>query len=285
MKPMFFFRGSFSFALTLFTAIGVSATKKLVITGSSTVAPLVSEIAKSFEKKHPQTRVEVQTGGSTRGLIEARQGVNDIGMISRNLKNNEKNLEQYTLAKDGIAIIVNAQNPIESLSKAQIKGIFQKSTNSWKDVGGLPSPITVIHKAEGRSTLELFLNFYQLKNNQIKPDIIIGDNEQGIKSIANNPNAIGYVSIGTAEYHIKQKVPIKMLPMNGVRASTESLRQGIYPLSRNLNLIIQRSPSKRSEKRSENISENLKDHFIQFATSKDVHALIQQQGFIPYKKN
>jgi phosphate transport system substrate-binding protein len=68
---------------------GGTTRNKIVITGSSTVAPLVAEIAKQFEAKHPDIRVDVQTGGSSRGLTDARQGLADIGMVSRALTDKE----------------------------------------------------------------------------------------------------------------------------------------------------------------------------------------------------
>ena len=69
-----------------------------------------------------------------------------------------------------------------------------------ESLGGHDAPITVVNKAEGRSTLELFTNYFKLMNSDIKAHVVIGDNEQGIKTVAGNPNSIGYVSIGTAEF-------------------------------------------------------------------------------------
>ena len=83
---------------------------KLLVTGSSTVAPLVSEIAKRFEELHPGVRVDVQTGGSGKGIADARVGVADIGMASRALEDDESDLVAHKIAADGVGLIVHETN-------------------------------------------------------------------------------------------------------------------------------------------------------------------------------
>lgn len=242
---------------------------KLVLTGSSTVAPLALEIAKRFEKENHGMRVDVQTGGSSRGINDARKGLADIGMVSRALNPEESDLTPYTIAMDGIGMIVHKSNPVQKLSDEQIKKIYTGAIENWKDVGGMDSPITVVNKAEGRSTLELFLHHFSLKNSEINADVVIGDNQQGIKTISGNPGSIGYVSIGTAEYEEQHGTPIRLLPMGGIPATVDNVRDGKFPLSRQLNLVVKGSPSPLAKK------------FIEYAQSKDVHDLIEAQFFVP----
>lgn len=192
---------------------------KLVLTGSSTVAPLATEIAKRYEAEHSGVRIDVQSGGSSRGIADARQGVADVGMVSRSLEDNEKDLQAFTIAKDGISIIVNNANPVKNLTDKQIVDIYTDKINNWKQVGGIDAPITVVNKAEGRSTLELFAEHFKIDIKNIKADVVIGDNEQGIKTVGGNPNAVGYVSIGSGEYAATHQTPIKLLPIEGIAAS------------------------------------------------------------------
>lgn len=245
---------------------------KLVLTGSSTVAPLAAEIGKKFESEHPDVRVDVQTGGSSRGIADARTGVANIGMASRSLKTEEKDLKAFAIARDGIGMILHKENPIKSLSNQQVIDIYTGKVNNWQQVSGKNAPITVVNKAEGRSTLELFLSYFQLKNSDIKSSVVIGDNQQGIKTVAGNPNAIGYVSIGTAEFSINNGVPIKLLPLNGVAASTENIKNGTFPLARPLNLVTKTQP------------QGLEKAFIDFAQSPQVHDIVQKQDFVPISK-
>lgn len=248
---------------------GNAASPKLVLTGASTIAPLASEIARRFESQYPGTRIDVQSGGSSRGINDARNGTAGIGMVSRDLKPEEKDLRAHTIAWDGVGVILHASNPVAALSQQQIRDIYTGKIVNWKTVGGKDAPITVVNKADGRSTLELFLNYLKLKNSEIKPHVIIGDNSQGIKTVSGNPNAIGYVSIGTAEYEARRGLPIKLLPLDGIRATTVNVRNGTFPLSRPLNLVTRGA------------AEGLAREFIDFAGSAKVHDLVEAQYFVP----
>ena len=90
--------------------------------------------------------------------------------------------------------------------------------------------------------------------------------------MAGNPNAIGYVSIGTAEYDVEHGTPIKLLPIGGVAATSENVANGKFPLSRPLNLVTKSPP------------EGLVKEFIDFARSDKVHDLIREQSFVPLEK-
>lgn len=241
----------------------------LILTGSSTVAPLAGELAKRFESTRPGVRVDVQTGGSSRGIADARSGAASIGLVSRELKQSESDLFSFAIARDGICLIVHADNPVAALTDQQVVAIYTGEIEDWEEVGGEARPITVVNKAEGRSTLELFLAHFGLRNSAIHPDVVIGDNEQGIKTVAGNPGALAYVSIGTAEYDAQHGIAIKLLPVGGVPASTASVSAGSFPISRPLNLVTRERPS------------GLVQEFIDFARSADVHDLVRAQYFVP----
>ena len=247
-------------------------THTLVITGSSTIAPLANEIGKRFESLNPGVRVDVQTGGSSRGIADARRGVADIGMASRPLTETERDLFPVTIARDGITLIVHVSNPISSLSNDQVIATYTGRITNWTGVGGCDAPITVVNKAAGRSTLDLFLHYFMLKNTDIQPHVVIGDNGQGVKTVAGNPHAIGYVSIGTAAYDATHGTSIKLLPIAGVEASIDTVRNGSFPLVRPLNLVTRTVP------------EGSVDSFIEFARSDAVHDLIRSQYFVPMEE-
>lgn len=259
-------------ALLAMAAAGVSSAvcaQQVTVSGSSTIAPLVSEIGKRFEQRHPGVRVDVQSGGSSRGMSDARQGLSQIGMVSRALKADEADLTAIPIAMDGVSVILHRSNTVSTLSDAQIKAIYTGEIRNWKALGGPDRTITVVNKAEGRSTLELFLHHFQLKNKDIRAQVVIGENQQGIKTVAGNPGAIGYVSIGTAEYEAERGTPIRLLPMGGVPATVAQVQAGKFPLSRPLNLVIKGAPSATTRM------------FIDFAQSKDVHDLVKAQFFVP----
>lgn len=242
---------------------------QITVTGASTIAPLMTEIGKRFEKSNANVRVDVQTGGSSRGVSDSRSGLADVGMVSRDLKPDESDLQRFLLARDGVCLIVHADNPVQSLNDDQIVAIYTGRTKNWKDVGGADAAITVVNKAEGRSTLEVFTTYFQLKVKDIQADVIIGDNEQGVKSVAGNPRAIAYVSIGTAEFDRENGIPIRLLPLAGVEASVANVASGTFPMSRTLNLVTKSAPA------------GAVKELIEFATSPAAHDLIKELSFVP----
>jgi len=251
------------------TPEGGSSQGRLTLTGSSTIAPLMLEIGRRFETQHPGIRVDVQSGGTARGVADTRSGLADIGMVSRALKPEEADLTVHLIAHDGIGLIVHADNPIEGLTAQQVVDIYTGRVGRWAAVGGPDSPITVVNKAEGRSTLELFLAHFGLRSPDIAAQVVIGENEQGIKTVAGSPEAIGYVSIGSAEYAAAQGVPVKLLSLDGVPASTQTVRAGTYPLARELNLVT-KGPASGSAR-----------ELIDYATSTAVGDLVKELYFVP----
>jgi len=261
----------FGLVLTGLSACGNdNSTQTLTLTGSSTVAPVALEIAKDYEQNHPNVEINVQGGGSSRGIADARSGVADIGMASRSLTSEEQSdLMAHTIARDGVSMIFNADNPVSSLSNQQIIDIYTDKINNWQAVGGKNASIIVVHKSAGRATREVFLKFFQLQPQQVVADTIIGENEQGIKTVAGNAKAIAYVSIGAAQVHQENGTAIKLLPLDGTEASLEAVIQGKFPLSRSLNLVTKGEPT------------GLAQDFIEFAQSSQVHDTIQEQHFSP----
>ena len=242
---------------------------KLVLTGSSTIAPLAAELGKRFEAMHPDVRVDVQAGGSARGITDVRQGLSTIGMVSRDLKDDEQDLVATTIARDGVCIILPQASPVTELSRQQIVDIYLGKVTNWAEVGGPDAPITVVNKAEGRSALELFTQFFKIDAKDIKAQVVIGDNEQGIKTVAGNPNAIGYVSIGTAEYDAAHGTPIKLLPLDGVAATSAHVRDGTFPIARPLNLVTVGQP------------QGLAQAFIEWARSPAMYEVVKEQFLVP----
>jgi phosphate transport system substrate-binding protein len=258
-----------AFAVTTLSASARTDTVLITATGASTIAPLMSEIGKSFEKANPHVRIDVQSGGTSRGITDVRQGLARIGMVSRALHADEADLESVLIARDGVGMIVHKSNPVKMLTREQIIAVYSGAIRNWKELGGPDLPITVISKAEGRSTLEVFTQYFGLTSRAIKAQIIIGDNQQEIRTVSTNKGAIGYVSIGSAEYETTHGAPIKLLQLGKFMPSTQSVASGEYPISRDLNLVY-RKPLNKDE-----------TALINFAASPAVKKEIEAQFFIP----
>ena len=219
-------------------AAAAAPAQRITVVGSSTVAPLMTEIAKRFEQANPGVRIDVQAGGSSRGLLEVRQGTAQIGMLSRAMKADEADVSKLLIARDGVGIIVHRSNPIQQISKQQIVDIFSGKLTNWRQLGGADLPITVVSKAEGRSTLESFSAFFGLPYRDIRAQVVIGDNQQGVQTVAGAAGAIAYVSIGSAEFEARSGAAIKLLPFDGHTPSTAQVAAGVYPITRELNLVF-----------------------------------------------
>ena len=116
-----------------YKASGVSG--KIVVAGSSSVSPVMEKLIEAYKVLNPSVQIELQTSDSTTGVINAIDGTCDIGMASRALKDSEKEkgVREVTIAIDGIAVIINNDNPVESLKKSDVEGIFTGKINSWSE--------------------------------------------------------------------------------------------------------------------------------------------------------
>ncbi|MDA1163167.1 MAG: phosphate ABC transporter substrate-binding protein [Planctomycetota bacterium] len=242
---------------------------KLTITGSSTVAPLAAEMATRFEQRHRDVRIDVQTGGSSRGIIDVQSGLAGIGMASRQLSPFEAGLTAHRIAVDGVCLIVHKTNPVMTLTDEQVVAIYRGQVSNWSELGGADLPVVVVNKAAGRATLEVFLNHFGLDNAEIKADIIVGENQQGIKTVAGNPSAIAYVSIGTVSAEVERGTAIRSVPAGNVAPTSENVASGLYPITRPLLFVTNGELN------------DLQTAFIEFAQSPDVTDLIEAQYFVP----
>ena len=114
---------------------GGQASGSVTVAGSSSVSPVMEKLAEAYMKLNGNVKIEIQTSDSTTGMTSAMDGVCDIGMASRELKDTETaELIATVIAQDGIAVVVNNNNPIDNLTKDQVKSIYVGETTSWSEV-------------------------------------------------------------------------------------------------------------------------------------------------------
>jgi phosphate transport system substrate-binding protein len=245
---------------------------RLMVTGSSVLTPLVTDIARRFEQTHPGVKVEVQTSDSGKAMAEVRRGTADIGMIARGVRENERDLFAFAIARDGVAIIVHRDNPVRKIDSGQLSDILTARAVNWKSVGGRDVPIDLAWRSKGQGAVELVLEQLKLKREQIGRHTPIATPPEAIKFVSNDPNAIALASVGDAERSVKQGVPIRLLAYNGVPASTRTLQNHTYALSRPLTLVTRSLP------------QGLHKQFIDYALSGDVVDLQVKHAFVPYQE-
>ncbi|HWZ47656.1 MAG TPA: substrate-binding domain-containing protein [Herbaspirillum sp.] len=245
----------------------------LHLTGSSTGEPLMVQIASRFRTLHPKVEIKIEMGGSARGIRDVRDGKTDIGMVSRVLTESEQDLKGFPIARDGIGLMVHKNNPVTTLTSAQVTGIFTGQIKNWREVGGRNAPIMVINREDGRGSIELFKEHFRLRYSDIQAQIVLGaDNPAVIEAVAAQPNAISMMSVIEADNKEKAGGLIKLVSLDGVAATHASILSGNYPLSRPLSLVTRELPT------------GLLKNFIEYSLSAQVVDIIENMGFIPYQE-
>jgi phosphate transport system substrate-binding protein len=213
--------------LILLAACGSESADSVTITGSTSVTPFAEHLAELYQKQHSGMVINIQGLGSSAGIRAAIDGVAEIGMSSRELKPEEtEQLDQVVIAHDALALIVHPTNPISDLSGEQIKGIFSGAIRSWADVGGPPQPIVLVSREAGSGTFGAFEDLV-MKGTPITTAAMRQGSNGAIRQIVGeDPNAIGYISLGIVD------PTVKALSIDGVRAATSNVEAGQYKLVR-----------------------------------------------------
>lgn len=239
--------------------------------GSTSMEKVIGNLSEQFMNDHSGVKITYDATGSGTGIESVSNGTCDIGLASRDLKDEEKSngLTQTTIAKDGIAIIVNADNPVEDLSVDQIKAIYTGETTNWKDIGGNDGDIACIGREAGSGTRDGFETITDTKD-QCKLSQELTSTGAVIEAVKNSPNAIGYASFSDAE----GQDGIKMITVGGVTCSEDTIADGTYTIQRNFNLI-----TKDGTKLSD-----AAQAFFDYMTSSDANSLIEKAGVVPANK-
>ena len=234
----------------------------ITVAGSTSVEPFAELLAEEYMRRHPQSHIYVQGGGSTAGIEAAKTRAANIGMSSRPLLHDEKNLYAVTIAKDAIAIIVHPENPLSDLSLSQIKQVFSGEIKSWKDLGGPTQPIILVSREEGSGTRESFQKFVMGKE-EISLESLVQDSNGAIRQVvSNDPNAIGYISLGL----VNEKV--KPLKVSGVEPNMIAIENRTYTLVRPFLFVFNGEPA--GEAKS----------FLEFVLSPTAQNLLLKEGLV-----
>ena len=260
-------------ALSLFAGCGQKANDNGTTTGgtvstdgSTSMEKVIGALGESFMEANSGTTFTYNPTGSGSGIQAVSEGRCDIGLSSRALKDDEKasGLKETTLALDGIAIIVNPQNPVKDLSLEQIAKIYTGEITNWKDVGGEDAEIVRIGREAGSGTRDGFESITETKDAcQYRQELTsTGD---VITTVSQNPNAIGYASLAAI------KDSVKALTVNGVAPTEATVKDGTYLVQRPFVLVTKEGAA---------LSETAQK-FFDFATSADAASIISAAGAVP----
>jgi len=250
--------------LTLGPGCSGRGERPLNVVGSTSVLPFAEKLAQSYGEIYPDRRtVEVQGGGSTQGVVNALNGLADIGTSSRDLKPDEQDqLKAIIIARDGLAVIVNNENPLTGLTTDQIRDLFSGRITNWKDVGGFNRPVTLISREEGSGTRESFSHLVMNKQ-RISPHALFQPSNGVVRQlVSNDPRAIGYISLGLVS------PDVKALNIDGVEPTADNVVSGTYKLSRPFLFLTRGAPSPDAQQ------------FIDFVLSTEGQTILQKEGLV-----
>lgn len=253
-----------------FVATPAKAEEKITIQGSDTLLEMVTAEAAAYMKANPEASIQVTGGGSGTGIAAIINGAVDIADASRAMKKKERKMIEarggkvfeVAIALDGISFYVQKDNPVDNLTVEQLKGIYTGKINNWKEVGGDDARI-IRYSRENNSGTYAYVKKHVLNKEDYAPDC---QNMPGTASVVNavtkDKKGIGYGGISYGE-------GVKLVKVNGVSPSAETIADGTYPVSRKLYQYTIGKPKGLAKK------------FIAYELSKEGQQHAIKAGYIP----
>ena len=245
--------------------VGCSKSESVSTDGSTSMSKVIESLSEAFQEK-TGTEVTYNATGSGAGIEAVLAGRCDIGLSSRDLKDEEKakGLEGTILAYDGIAIIVHPSNKVSDLSLETIAKIYTGEIKNWKDVGGADGEIVLIGREANSGTRDGFESITDTED-KCKYRQECTSTGDVITAVSSNPNAIGYASLASV------KDSVKAVSVDGVKPSEATVKDGSYAVQRPFVLV-----TKKDTKLSDSAQK-----FFDYITSKDANEVISGAGVVP----
>lgn len=233
--------------------------------GSTSMEKVIGYLSESYMEDNKNVNVTYNPTGSGSGIQAVSEGRCDIGLSSRDLKDDEKaTLDGTVVAIDGIAIIVNPENKVTDLSLEKLSKIYTGEITNWSEIGGSDTPIVLIGREAASGTRDGFESITGTKD-KCKYNQELTSTGDVIQTVSSNPNAIGYASLASV------KDNVKVLSVDNVTPSKETIQNGTYKVQRDFVLV-----TKKGVKLSDAAQK-----FFDYATSEAADDLIEKAGAIP----
>ena len=236
--------------------------------GSTSMEKVIGYLSEAYMEENKNVKVTYNPTGSGAGIQAVNEGRWDIGLSSRELKDDEaKTLKATVIAIDGIAVVVNPSNSVSDLSIDEISKIYTGEIDIWKDIGGNDGAIVVIGREASSGTRDGFEAITKTED-KCKYTQELTSTGDVIQMVASNPNAIGYASLASV------KDSVKVVKVDGITPSKETVQDGTYKIQRNFIMV-----TKKDEKLGEEAQK-----FFEYVTNGNLDELIEKAGAIPVVK-
>ena len=232
--------------------------------GSTSMEKVIGALGEAFQNETDISFTYNPTGSGS-GIKAVQEGRCDIGLSSRDLKDEEKSagLEGTVLAYDGIAIIVHPENPVEDLSLETIAKIYKGEITNWSEVGGNDAEIVLIGREAGSGTRDGFESITDTED-ACKYRQELTSTGDVITTVSQNPGAIGYASVASV------KESVKALTVDGVAPTEDTIRDGSYIVQRPF-VLVTKTDAELSE---------AAQMFFDYITSADANEIISAAGVV-----
>ena len=206
---------------------------------------LLSDLADAYSEHHPHISFDFSAVGSTAGLEELGRGNADLALVARKLRPEEEHdaesrrrLLAYTvIAYDGIAVIVNASNPVAGLTLYDIRNIFEGRVARWEQVGGAPEDIVVISREDGSGTRSMFEELVMYGRRMTPTGLVMPGSKAVSNYVATHPEAIGYLSMGLLDSGVAA------VAVDQVQPDRRTVEDGTYWIVRPFLLVSHPEPN------------------------------------------
>ncbi len=265
----------------------VSPSKTITNTGSDTMVNLALAWAEQYQQVHADVQISVTGGGSGTGINSLLSETTDIANASRSMKDEEKATaeengfepQEFVIARDAIAVIVNPGNPVKELTLEQVSKIYKCEFNNWSELGGEDRPIVRLSRESNSGTHVYFLEtVVRLGDKEDKsifcPKTLLLPSSEGIISeVRDNPNAIGYDGLGYVTDEVQVVGLAKEAGGPFVPPSEITANDGTYPISRNLYMYTRGAPT------------GVIADYLNWIISAEGQSIVSELGFVPIKEN
>ena len=255
-------------AMGTMTGCGDGSQKTVSTDGSTSMEKVIGYLSEAYMEKNSDVKITYNPTGSGAGIQAVQEGRCDIGLASRNLKDEEKaDLNETVVAIDGIAVIVNPENPVADLTVEQIAQVYTGEVTNWQEVGGDDAPIVCIGREAASGTRDGFESITGTADNCKYAQELTSTGDV-VQTVSSNPNAIGYASLASVSDQVQT------ISVEGVMPSEEMILSGDYKIQRNFVLVT---------KKDKELIGSAKD-FFDFCMSSDADEYIKKAGAVSVEK-